>query len=482
MASVYKRSCDKSSKKAAWYFSYMDETGKWRQRKGFTDKTATERLARKLEDEARMVREGIKQAEPEPAKRVASFQLKEYVKHLTQRDVSETQLANLRSRIDKILTSCKFEQVTQIETQAVEDYLAKRRAQGMSKQTSNHYRQAIHQFCKWLVKRSLLRTNPIADIPKLNVDTDRRHDRRALLHEEFLRLIEAAEKGKPIQTIDGIDRAMIYVLAAWTGYRRREIASLTLASFQLDAEPATVTLEASNSKRRKSEVQVLHPEVVNRFRAWLVERVPKDEMYLFPLSKETCGYHRATSKMMQADLAAARKVWIEEAKSDAEKQKRHESDFLVYKNEAGLFADFHANRHTFITNLARGGVAPKVAQTLARHSDIRLTLNVYTHTDLAEKAEAVSRLPALTGPRRPKATADSPEAQQHYSSSSGAESDAVSQDESHASRDGGPKPPTSTSRKSHRNQDLARLVTKSQRKSKIHPSGFEPETFGSVAA
>lgn len=34
-----------------------------------------------------------------------------------------------------------------------------------------------------------------------------------------------------------------------------------------------------------------------------------------------------------------------------------------------------------------------MAQTLARHSDIRLTMNVYTHTELAEQTAAIAELP-----------------------------------------------------------------------------------------
>ena len=40
--------------------------------------------------------------------------------------------------------------------------------------------------------------------------------------------------------------------------------------------------------------------------------------------------------------------------------------------------DFHSLRVTYITNLARAGVHPKVAQILARHSTIDLTMKVYT--------------------------------------------------------------------------------------------------------
>jgi integrase len=86
---------------------------------------------------------------------------------------------------------------------------------------------------------------------------------------------------------------------------------------------------------------------------------------------------RRTSKMTRADLKAARVKWIKEAKTPTERKERESSDFLKYQNDLGLFADFHSNRHTFITNLERAGVSPRTAQTLARHCDIRLTMGVY---------------------------------------------------------------------------------------------------------
>ena len=46
---------------------------------------------------------------------------------------------------------------------------------------------------------------------------------------------------------------------------------------------------------------------------------------------------------------------------------------MPYQDEDGLFADFHANRHTFISNLGRAGVPLATAQKLARHSDPKLT-------------------------------------------------------------------------------------------------------------
>ncbi len=67
------------------------------------------------------------------------------------------------------------------------------------------------------------------------------------------------------------------------------------------------------------------------------------------------------------------------------------------RDGAGQVADFHALRHTFITNLVRGGVHPKVAQALARHSTITLTMDHYAHLEALEQRSALEVLPGLGG-------------------------------------------------------------------------------------
>ena len=213
----------------------------------------------------------------------------------------------------------------------------------------------------------------------------------------------------------GPDRAMLYVLAAWTGYRRQELASLTRSSFKLNSNPPKVTVTAAYSKRRRQDVVPLHPEVARRLKSWLATK--KDlasGQPVFDLLTPSGGLRR-TSKMMMVDLERAREAWIKEAeKNKKERKRREESDFLTYQDENGMYADFHANRHTFISNLAKSGVSPKVAQTLARHSDINLTMNVYSHVQMEEQAAATAALappPKLTNGAakkgRKRRTADS---------------------------------------------------------------------------
>ena len=55
--------------------------------------------------------------------------------------------------------------------------------------------------------------------------------------------------------------------------------------------------------------------------------------------------------------------------------------------------DFHALRLTFGTNLVLSGAHPRVVQELMRHSDIRLTMKLYTDASKLPMREAVAALP-----------------------------------------------------------------------------------------
>ena len=96
-----------------------------------------------------------------------------------------------------------------------------------------------------MVKNSRAPSNPLTHYAELNGKVDVRRQRRSLSHEDFGRLVEAARKGKVFRRLSGPDRAMLYEVAAYTGLREGELASLTRTSFDLDANPPTVTVEAA---------------------------------------------------------------------------------------------------------------------------------------------------------------------------------------------------------------------------------------------
>jgi hypothetical protein len=209
---------------------------------------------------------------------------------------------------------------------------------------------------------------------------------------------------------------------------------------QLDGNPPTATIAASYSKHRRRDTQVLHPELVAQLKDWLATKNLKQDMPLFPISGRVAGgVERKTSKMIQHDLLisrllmnlsagerpanpagtaafavecgslatsgsiiAARERWWEESRDSDECWQRIQSDLLHYCDHDGLYADFHSCRHLFVSSLSGAFVSPKVAQTLTRHSDNRLTLGVYTHVDLQDQQAAIAALPRPPGPEMQK--------------------------------------------------------------------------------
>jgi len=69
---------------------------------------------------------------------------------------------------------------------------------------------------------------------------------------------------------------------------------------------------------------------------------------------------------------------------------------IDYEDDAGRVFDFHSLRHETGTLLAAAGVNPKTAQSIMRHSDINLTMSLYTHTLLGQESEAIGKLPDLS--------------------------------------------------------------------------------------
>ena len=66
---------------------------------------------------------------------------------------------------------------------------------------------------------------------------------------------------------------------------------------------------------------------------------------------------------------------------------------IAKHNERGDILNINCLRHTFITNLAKSGASMVVTAKAARHSDLKLTLKVYSHVELGELVDAVSAMP-----------------------------------------------------------------------------------------
>jgi integrase len=228
----------------------------------------------------------------------------------------------------------------------------------------------VKGFTRWLVNEGKIDRDSLASLRLLNEKTDVRRQRRAFTADELKRLLDITQQSKKSYRgktwkFSPEDRAMLYRLAVMTGLRAGELSLLTVNSFDLEAK--TLTVEASFSKRRRKDVLPLHTSLVERLRSWLTTKTD----YLFP------GRWMAVNiggKIIKRDMKRAK---------------------IERVDDRGRVLDFHALRHTFITQLAKSGVHPSKAKELARHSTITLTMDVYSHCETEELRTALDSVPGL---------------------------------------------------------------------------------------
>ena len=60
----------------------------------------------------------------------------------------------------------------------------------------------------------------------------------------------------------------------------------------------------------------------------------------------------------------------------------------------------HVCRHTYRSNMAKSGMNPKTLQYLMGHSDISVTMNVYTHIGFDDAEEELKRMEDLQNARK----------------------------------------------------------------------------------
>ncbi len=432
---------------AKWYVEYRDGDDRRRRVPGYTDKQATQQFAAELERRTIQERSGLRDRFTEHRKRPLKEHLDDWRAALASKGVTPEHTNLVVSRARRVLLGTQCIMWLDLSASKVQAFVAElikpsrkctpdKDPQAASAQTKNFHLQAVKQFARWMVCDGRAPDNPLAHLQGWNARTDRRHDRRALDDDELRRLLHVAGHG--LDGTDagvrfgmvGADRAMLYRLAVETGLRFRELASLTWAELNLASDSPTVTVRAAYAKNRRADTLPLRPATAQRLIAWRDSKATADrtdpaalethqnvpEALLQPTvqsdARNTAGHRPGhvfaklpskPAKMIRADLADARAAWIAEAKGNAREQaERRKSAFLTYRDDAGRVVDFHALRHTFISNLARGGVHPKVAQQLARHSTITLTMDRYSHTSRGELADALTALPDLSDSSEPQ--------------------------------------------------------------------------------
>jgi integrase len=426
---TYKARNGKVREAAKWYVEFRDHLERIKRLPAFTDKAQSEAFGRKVErlvacranneptdpeltrwietlpqaTREAMARIGLLEASKAAAVKPLAAHLADFEAAILARGKTAKHAALVTLRARTLFDCCGFKLWTDIRASLAETHLAKLRegtdeAEGMSIQTSNFYLAAAKQFGKWMIREGRASLSPLEHLRGLNVETDRRHERRALSADELRRIVAAAHNGPEVYGMPGPERALLYRLAVETGLRSNELRSLVRTSFTFGKRLATVTVEAVSSKRRRKDELTIRPETASLLQAHLATKHPGAAVFSLPRADDMAD-------MLRRDLKAARSLWLDEATNPEARAERDRSSFLAATDETGQVVDFHGLRHSFITLLARSGVHPTTMQAMARHSDPKLTLSRYTHVEAAEQAEALALLPSLSSPSAAEARA-----------------------------------------------------------------------------
>lgn len=265
---------------------------------------------------------------------------------------------------------------------------------GFSAQTFNHYVSAVKAFFNFIDNQlGALRVNPTKGVKKRNInDASLVHPRRASAPEEADFLVTAI-KGfapHPRESVSPIDRSFCYRLALQTGLRAKELSCLYPEDFDLTKR--TLTIKAAYAKGKRTDVLPISDILANTLEPWLKTKKPKTKLW-------AGAYHRGQlGKRYKKDMARARKLYIAQASTEEEARKRQADDFLRWKDSSDLFADFHSQRATYITNLACLTPNIREVQQLARHRNALTTMR-YIKTTQAALVNLINRMPDVGGPK-----------------------------------------------------------------------------------
>lgn len=304
---------------------------------------------------------------------------------------------DLRQRVETVVEGAGITRLADLTPERIDAHLAEL----LEKKTRRSrtvwtYRQALGQFSKWAIRKGLLATNPIAASAPISATGER--ERRALSEDEQRRLLAAAHSGPVFASrsgriqyeLSGPDRDLLYRVVLTTGLRSREVRTLTRADLRLEGDRPLILLRDSRAKNRKPFQFRLPASLAEALRRHVAKKAPAAPVFACPPSDRMAD-------MIRADLAAARAAYLAEAAHDLKEHKRRLEDRVCCdEDETGAVFDFHSLRVCFVVNLARAGVGLAMAQRLARHSDPRLTSNIYSRFGFDDTDDALARLPDFT--------------------------------------------------------------------------------------
>lgn len=392
-----------------WYGRIRLATGKTVRVSLLSDKYSSERMLADLQKEQDQIRSGILPPQGKIKKESILNLLKKYINHLEEekckhrkvygkaRVQNQEKVAKLTKRAMETESKLKlvfgqgtFVYPNDISKETMVQILGNlRQKRKWSNKTYDNYIAALNAFFNWLVGEGYIDKKPYKKIAmKGIIQSEIMHPRRKLSDEEFKFLIESVknQETKRKVKISKIDRINLYQIIFYTGLRAEELFQIKPEGFDFLSKRIIFVAGKTRKDKGREDTLPLHPDLVLKIKDWVESKKSGEPLF-------DCWHPQYFGTLFKKDMLGARDLYISSAKTSEEMKIREQDGFLKWKNSYG-FADLHALRTTFISNIAQVA-SPKECQRLARHSDIRTTFNYYVKVTDSELENVVAKLPHI---------------------------------------------------------------------------------------
>jgi integrase len=317
-----------------------------------TDEREAWRQLNQLRDERVMEARGL--LPPRAVREAALKPLEElrraFLEDVKARGRAPATLKRYEKDLRRLFERCGWRKLADITPQS---FIGFRARSLLSKKSLNDMLAVTKVFLEWLRGQRMLKEKLLEFVKP--VDMRGFHPcRRALRDEQVRSLLAVAPE----------HRRIVYLTALNTGARRKEMKMIRWGDFDLDSGKPSLLFRASIAKNRKDARIPFNDELATALRAFR----PADA------APFQLAFGGLVPKMetLRRDLAKAG---------------------IVYLDEQGRRVDFHSLRMTFGTNLVLRGQHPRSVQEMMRHSDIRITMKLYTDVTGLPLREAAAALP-----------------------------------------------------------------------------------------
>ena len=332
---------DGSHKRSSKWYGKVRSGGHWKMAPLYSDKAASVHRLQELQRIADQKATGMITVATEAAGKALVDHITDRLADMQRQGCSPKHVYTMRTMLNRVLALTGWKNLSDMTADNTAKLLDLLKEDGLNAQTINRYIAHLKGLIHWCQRRGRLGHDPLVSIQKLQ-ETPRQ--RAGLTREQINRLLESASP----------DRTAVYRFAALTGLRRSELRALQWDDIHLETSVPFIQLRAETTKNRKADQLPLHSDLVIALKS----RMPgHKEQPVFP--------HIPGMKAFRSDLRSA---GLDEK------------------------IDFHCLRHTYCQLLVRAGVSLKMAQQLMRHSDPRLTSNIYGRLGILDTAQAIQEI------------------------------------------------------------------------------------------